>query len=122
MNTNKIKTDENINVPIFALKQKRKDIKEGKHNLIYREKKAFPINDLKPNPIYEIGSSILNKQYANETSYWEKYEKPVITGDGIVLKHWEDVEAAKANGLNAIDVIVVEGLEKDELMRYINFC
>jgi hypothetical protein len=122
MNTKNKKTDKNINVLILASKQKKGEIKDGEFNLIYREQKACLISELKPNKIYDIGSSILNEQYANETARWERYEKPVITSDGIVLKHWEDVLAAKANGLEVIDVIVVEGLDEGDLMRYINFC
>ena len=82
------KTSNQVSLPILASEQNKTDLKKEKADLIYKEKKRFLISQLKPNAIYDINSSILNGQYAKETSHWDRYEKPVITPDGTVLKHW----------------------------------
>ena len=98
------------------------EILDVKPKLVYKEENGWAIEKLKPHLMFDTYMGLANEQYVFETAHWDKYEKPIVTPDGTVLKHWEDVMAAKVNGKNGIDVVIVEGLEEDDLIRYVNFC
>jgi hypothetical protein len=69
--------------------------------------------------IIENGKNWASDFYYEEQNHFKYGDKPVITEDNLVLSHWEEVNAAIETRKETIEVVVIEGLEKDDILRFI---
>lgn len=81
------------------------------------------VKDLKLNHdmVQAVGLPEINEFLALESKHFNCYEIPIITPDNIVLTHFDAVLSAMKNQKETIDVVVVDGFDKDELPRFINY-
>ena len=79
----------------------------------------------KPSIIFKNKSKILEgfkhskiKFYAEECKRFSHLGQAIVTSDGILLSHSEDVQAAIDNGDEPMEVLVVHNLNESEYLRF----
>lgn len=58
--------------------------------------------------------------YAEESKYFNHYERPVLTANNKVINNLAAWYSASTNGVAEIEVDIIEGLEEDDVLRFIN--
>jgi hypothetical protein len=92
-----------------------------KKTFIYNPK-TVRINSLKKHLFYEtVGSFMPTDKFMKDFEYFGYLETPVVTLDGLILTHTEDVIAATLMGDEEIDVVVMENASSEDLTRFIDF-
>lgn len=90
-------------------------------NFIYTQK-TVDIDTLKLHPFFEtVGSLMPTDQFVKDVAYFGYLELPVVTPEGLILTHSEDVLAAMALGDQTMDVVEINNANEDDIMRFIDF-
>ena len=85
----------------------------------FHQQERDPFTLKSSNDYYNLYNIIPNNAYCKEANKFGYYDMPIITTDGIVISHLEEVITAQNNGSNNLKVIVAEGIVESNLIRFI---
>lgn len=84
--------------------------------------REVPIIELKlTHEIFEKLGISVSDFYANEAKHFNYYDRPVVTKDYVILSHVESYKAAIKNGVEKIEVFIIDDIDINDFPRFMSF-